>query len=347
MALRRLLLVPLCSALFLAACDRTPSDPLDPRGDLAVVLNGDGSGAYTLPGLLHASVHRVYNEHGPAAARALVADLRRLQQDARRAMVGGDREAVDAGLAAVQLAEIDIILRVFGEAVVDRAIAGVVLEAARMQRTVDEAAAAGRDVHRSRERLSRVRELIGQAETAHAAHRPADALHAATRAAASAEVIRNTLADAGRLPALAELFDLAISRATAEHGTAATTQFLSAHSALRLSADEAVHSRDRDRVQQALEAVRAEEIRLVLAVLGPESVQQLVESVSRGVADAGTALRDSRRDVSRLERMVATARDMNVRARSALAHADAHLALDLASHAAGLVNAARMTLSTQ
>jgi hypothetical protein len=346
MAIRRLLLVPLVSVLILAACDRTPSDPLDPRGDLALVLNGDGGGAYTLPGLLHASVHRVYTEHGAHTARALVGDLRRLQQDARRAMIGGDRDAADAGLAAVQAAEVDVVLRVFGDVVIDRVIAAVALDAARLARMVDEAATAGRDVSRSRELLERIGETLGEAEADRRAGRNSAALHAATRAAASAEAVRTIAADAGRLAGLAELFDLAVSRVQSEHGVGAAT-LLTAHSALRLTADDAVRNRDRQQAQRALEAVRAEEIRVVLDVLGPESVQLLVESVSRGIVDADVALGAVRRDVTRLERMVATARDMNVRARTALAAGDTAAALDLASHAAGLVNAARNGLAAQ
>jgi hypothetical protein len=346
---RRLTLFVFCSTLVLGACDRTPSDPLDARADLAALLSSDAAaraGAWTLPGLLHSAVHRVYTEHGPSAARNLVSELARLQQDSRRLMIAGDREAADAGIAAVQSAEVDLVLRVFGSAVVERTLAATRLDMIRLERGVAEAEDAGRDLLSSRLALVRAGSLLHTAEEQHAAGNAAAALAAATRAAAAVDGVRTQVADASRIPGLPELYDLAVARLRTADAVAART-VTARHAELRRAADLAVRDRDRDAAARALAAVRAHEIRVVVDVLGHESVQRLVQAVNRGIADVAGAAALARHDVSRFDRMIATARDMNGRARSALTAGDVHTALDLASHAAGLVNAARLGFSAQ
>jgi hypothetical protein len=346
---RRLTFFLFCSTLIVGACDRTPHDPLDAQADLAALLGGDHAaraGAWTLPGLLHSAVHRVYTDHGPSAARNLVGELARLQQDARRLMIGGDREAADAGIAAVHAAEVDLVLRVFGPAIVDRTIAASALDLTRLERAAAEAEEAGRDLLTSRLALVRASGMLRTAEERHAAGDAANALTSATRAAAVINDVRTQVADASRLPALAELYDLAISRLRRNHAASAAG-VQAQHAALRQSAEQAVRDRDREGAARALADVRAHEIRVVIDVLGREPVQRLVDAVSRGIADVDGLARHTGRDVTRLRRMIATARDMNARARGALSAGDVHDALDLASHAAGLVNAANLGLSVQ
>jgi hypothetical protein len=348
---RRSTLGLLCCVLFLAACDAVPSDPFDARHDLAVLLDGSAAAAqpahHSLQGLLHAAVHRVYSEQGPVAARALVSDLRRLQDDARRAMLAGDREAGSIRMQAVHAEEVAIVLHVFGSPIVRRVVDGVARDAARVARGVAEAADAGRDMARAGELLAEVDSLLALAVAAARRGDDAAALDAATRAAATADAVHQQLAEARRIAGLAELFDLASSRLRAEDGDAANAALRAFDTARRAAAD-AARSGDRQRAGTATEAMRAAQIRVVIDVLGSDAAQRLVEAVAHGIAETHeelAAARSTGRDVSRLDRMVATARDMNVRARNALVAGDAVTALDLASHAAGLVNAARLTLS--
>jgi hypothetical protein len=346
-------LVPflLFSVLALPACDRTPSDPLDARQDLAALLGDPASmqaSPHTLQGLLHAAVHRVYAEQGPAAARGLVADLRRVQDQAGRAMAGGDRETATMRLRALHAAEIDVVLRVFGDGVVPRIISAVAIDVARLQRTVEEAEAAGRQMERGRELLATAATMLEGASGALQAGSAAEGLDAASRAAANAELVRQEVADARRIPALADLFDLAAAALQADRGADGLAAEMARHRILADAAADAVRSGDRARAQRALDAVRAEQIRVVLEVLGADAVEHLNAAVTRGVAEADVALQaatSAGRDVSRLERMVATARDMGGRARAAADSGDTPAALDLASHAAGLVNSARLALT--
>jgi hypothetical protein len=349
---RRLTYVLLLVSVALTACDATPSDPLDPRADLATLLSVDGSagqpGPHTLQGLLHAAVHRVYTEQGATAARSLVAELRRLQEQERVALARGERERAQSLQRAVQAEQLSVVLRVFGRAVVERVITGVALDAQRLARGVGEAEAAGRDMSRGRDLLASIEALLASASARAAEAALMPALDAATRAAAHAESLRHALADARRIPGLQDLFELAVAHLRAELGPDAAREALTRYNALKRAAEEAVRVGDRERAHRALEAVRAEQIRLVLHVLGGDAVVRLIEALERGSAEVHAALADARaagRDVSRLERMAATARDMILRARTAFDAGDPGTALELSSHAAGLINSVRLALT--
>jgi hypothetical protein len=349
----RLVVIALLLAVVSAGCDTTPGDPLDARGDLAALLEESAAGPgqpapFTLPGLLHSAVHKVHTEQGTSAARALVSELRRLQEEARIAVAAGDRDRAAAHLAAVHEEQLRIVLRVFGPGVVDRVIAGVSLEAARLGRAVDEAEAAGRDMHRARASLATIQALLDDAAAAAASGHAAAALDAATRAARYAGEVRHAVAQARRIPGLEELFDVAVARLRSEVGPDAARAALADYNALRRAADEAVRAGDRQRAHRALEKVRAEQIRFVLEVLGPDAVRRLLDAVARGADEVDAELAAARlagRDVSRLARMATSARDMLIRAQTQFDDGDPASALDLASHAAGLLNAVRLGLA--
>ncbi len=94
--------------------------------------------------------------------------------------------------------------------------------------------------------------------------------------------------------------------------------------------------------------MRAERIRIVRDVLGREVVERMLQDVRRAQSEAAAAMTRARaagRDVSRLERMLDTTRDLHGRAVQAFARGDATAALDLGSHAATLVNAIRISLT--
>jgi hypothetical protein len=82
-------------------------------------------------------------------------------------------------------------------------------------------------------------------------------------------------------------------------------------------------------------------------VLGQSSLDRLLTDSREGLIELESVLQRARtagRDVTRLQRMAATSRDLLHRATLARQAGDADVALDLASHAAGLINAARAGL---
>ncbi|HSJ24918.1 MAG TPA: hypothetical protein VK929_09640 [Longimicrobiales bacterium] len=350
--LRRLTPCILVVALGIVACDRSPGDPLDPRYDLASLLTADPTGSqpapHTLPGLLHAAVHRVYTVHGPAAARTVVADLQRLQDDARRAVAVGDREAATARLEAVHTEELDVVLSVFGTGIVRRVMDGIELDAARLARSVADARLAGRDEPRADGLLDEAGALLAVAREAEAGGRHAAALDAATGAAARVSGVHALLADARRIATLAELHELAVAHRSAGAGDGPAPVAAQTERAAGGVAPYLTRTGDREAAQAAALAARSAQVALVLDVFGADAARGLVEAADTGIAEAGEALvvaSAAGRDVLRLQRMIAVARDMNLQARTALESGDAPAALDLASHAAGLVNAARLALT--
>jgi hypothetical protein len=169
------------------------------------------------------------------------------------------------------------------------------------------------------------------------------ALDAATRAAARTERMRGVLGDAARLPSLDELFVDASARLDA----AGQQRMVARSDALRAAARQALRSGERDVAQTAATAARNAQIDVVLAGLGPDAVadvigwgqQRVLEQQQR--LDATSAVRD----VSRLERMNASAGDMLRRAGMQLRRGDSAAALDLAGHAVDLLNALEGTLT--
>jgi hypothetical protein len=348
----RRLSVVLLVAVLSAACDSTPSDPLDPRTDIAALLNGDPAAGTTpglsLPGLVYSAVHKVYSEQGASAARALVTDLRRMEEQGREALTAAGREPPFDRLGSVRREEMRIVLQVFGDAIVPRIIDAVLLEAVRLVEQVDGAELSGMAVPRARELLAQVDGQLAEATAALARRDALTALDAATRAGASAEAARHVLAGARRITGLEELFERAAVQLQTERGAVESRAALADYNALQRAAESVVRNGDRSRAHDALRAVRSEQIRFVLDVLGPAAVRQLVVEVAEGAGqvDQGIgAARQAGRDVARLERMSVVSRDMLQRAQAALETDDVGLALDLGSHAAGLVNAARSALT--
>lgn len=351
MTLRRVTL--LLVLLALVACDGTPSDPLSERADLIALAGVDpGHGRQPAPlslqGLLFSAVHKVYTEQGAGAARSLVGELRRLQEDARAAQSSREREAATARLLELHAEELGIVLRVFGPGIAERTAAAVRVDAEGLRSAVAASEQAGRELPRASILLDRLAEALAEARAAATDGDVLASLDAATRAAAMADGVRVALAEARRIPTLEDLFAASVDVLRSRQDGEDVQQDLARFDALQRDADAAVGSRDRERVHTALRAVRDEQVAVVLGVLGPPAVTRMLDAFGYSVADAETALalaRRAGRDVSRLERMVASARDLRSRAASALAAGDAATALDLGSHAVGLLNSVRLALT--
>jgi hypothetical protein len=344
--------VALLVALVVVGCDSTPGDPLDPRTDITALLHGGPAAGQlpglSLPGLVYSAVHKVYSEQGAAATRVLVTDLRRLEEQGRGARQIADRETATARLRAIRDEELRIVLRVFGEAIVLRIIDAVVSDAGAVERSIAETESSGRLLPRAREHLAQLDAWLAEAAAAAERRDAFAALDAATQAAASADAARHTLAGVRRIAGIDELFEQAAARLQDRNGPEATRAELATFNRRRRDADEVVRTGDRDAAYNALRSLRDEQVRIVLIALGPESVPPLLGQIETGIAELDIALARalaSGRDVTRLDRMSAAARDLLQRAMTSMQAGDAAAALDLGSHAAGLVNAARGALS--
>lgn len=348
--LRSAMLLLLAAAL--AACENSPIEPIDEADDFALSLVGPAPlgirpAPLTLPALLHGAIHDVYTGAGPDEARSLVRELSRLQTAARAASLAGRTEEA-ASLARLAHAErLRIVLAVFGDATAARVLQGVRAQEALLHQRASAATDGLRDRGHLADLLAQTAELLARADAAlDLGDNHRSALDHATRAAALLDAARAALSDAARIPGLDEIFRAAAARLT----TAAAEAQLAEYTRLQLAAEKAARSGDRARAHTLLEEARAEQIRLVLTVFGADAGRRMLAQGRTAAADVLVALRSARaagRDLSRLERMHATARDMLVRADAALAGGDARTALDLGSHAVSLLNALRLTLAGQ
>ena len=329
----------LLAASLSAACEDSPIAPVDEADDFALTVVGPTPlgvrpAPLTLPGLLHTAIHRVYTTEGPARARMLVADLTALQSVARASSDHPDSVAAVQRRAHAE--QLKIVLRVFGDEASARVITELRAEEAALHRALSDASPdAARDM------LAQAGDLLARAEKAEAT---APALDDATRAAALLAAARIALSEHGRIPGLDEIFRTAAARIL-ENGN---DDQLAAYRRAQVAADQAARAPDGTRAQAALDAVRDEQIRIVLSVYGPEAGQHLLMRAREAAAEVRVTLRSARdrgHDLVRLERMHATARDMLMRADAAYARGDARTAIDLGSHAVSLLNALRLALA--
>lgn len=343
-----LLMVAVVSA---TACDRTPVAPADGGLDMDGLLFGSeaGRGSSTprsLPALVQAAILTVYTEHGANAARSMVTDLRRLQDDSR-AGDAADRETAHTLRRALQDEQLGIVLRVFGDEIVSRIIEATRADAAGLADRVAALDSTQPAAARARDLLAQVAELLADAETAAASGAVRPSLEAATAAAAQVDAIILAIAESLRVPALEELFDEAAARASDAAGSRGVQSLLRQYQRLQQEAQQAVRTGNRESAHAALAAVRAEQVTVVLNVLGDGVVPRLIERATAARHSVTQELSMAERagaDVARVERMLGSAGDLIERSRAAYAAGDAALALDLSSHAAGLINAARLAL---
>lgn len=324
--------------------------------DLTAALFGDEAAALTgvpmsLPALVQSSIFKVYSEHGAQAARSMVMNLRRLQEQARTAAAAHPGEQAAARERALHAEQIGIVLRVFGDDVVLHVIDAVRTDLTGLE---DRLPALGNGEEgsavRARDLIAQVAELLTDAEAAAEAGARRAGLDAATRAAALTESVRGAFAESLRLHGLEDLFSEAQRRTRELAGADVLRGMNSEMQRLKAHAQDAVRSGDRQRAHEALAAVRSEQIRIVIDVLGAGAVRGVLDAADESVVELRTtiaAAKRSGRDVARLERMLASARDMLIRAEDALTEADAAAALDLGSHAVGMINALRLAVGSR
>jgi hypothetical protein len=103
----------------------------------------------------------------------------------------------------------------------------------------------------------------------------------------------------------------------------------------------ALRAGDREKAQQRLMTVRAQQVQIVLQAFGTQPVDQLLQQVDSRITMMRTALGallTSGKDVTRYQHMLSEANNLARRAKAAAAKSDYATSLDLASHAAGLLN---------
>ena len=333
-------------ALGIAACDRAPTDPnLDVEALLAAAnpsLSADikpvGS---TLPALFRESVARVEREQGKLGVAAALSGWRELQDQLKTLAARADRSAIQEKVEAIHDEELNIVLRTLGSPVLTRIMTDLSLDYASAEGRILMAQSTGADMTRVRSVNAQIRAKIEAARNAIAAGDYKGALDHASQAATLLSGLDYYLIELQRIGGLETLYPQAVEKLSKREDAAARALLARAQQ-VDAQARTALRSGNRQLAQQKLLQARAQQIDVVLEVAGPRAVRRLVEQVAaRGDAlrTAITALETNGYDVVRYRRMLNEAADLAQRAGTSADTGDNATALDLGSHAAGMLNA--------
>ena len=339
-------LVLLIAAAVFAACDRTPTDPALSDPAAALLAGTSETSVYaTSPTSLHSlfgvAVRRIAQTQGSTGVVRVLGNWQRLTEEARSALKAGDRQSSQARVAAIRAEEIRTVLRVLGATTAPRVTAEVGAGLGKVRIDLIALEAAGIDVSRPKQSSVQVADLLQKANRALENRDVASALDYATQASDLLDGVLHAMIALRRIPALETLFADATQTYERKRGAEALHELLARFDQTNLEARVALRAGDRVVATEKLEAARREQIRIVLSVLGPDVVGTLVQKVSLGIDSTRTRISTVADPViaERARKMLAEAKSLNVRARSALTAREAAQALDLASHSAGLVNA--------
>lgn len=329
-----------------AACDRGATGPeMDDVANLLAAARPAAANARiynsTLPALFREAVARVEDRQGPAGRAALLEDWRRLQHELETEAVTSSRAAVQARVEAIHNEELRIVESVLGTRALTKVIGDANVGLAEARAAIIAAEAGGQDVSAANSVLAEASAHMTAARRAVALGENRPALDAASKAAALLAGLHYFLVESRRIAGLEALVPQALTRLKPVAGATADPA-LEQFEQLSGRARAALRSGNRADAQAVLTELRAQQVQLVLRALGPEAAERLTKQVTeraKEVAVTVASLRTTGRDVVKLERMLHEATDMNLRATNAYRAGDAVTALDLASHAAGLLNA--------
>lgn len=338
---RRLLLV---FAAGLIACDQPTTAPsVDVQ---SMITAADPAAAanmqtlqQTLPALFREAVTKVDGESGKEGVDALLSDWRAHQNNLQKRAATADRAFIQRELEAIHNEELRVVYATLGNEAVSRAISETKLSLAESEALLQSARLDGLKTNGANI-VEQVRAKVRAADALANAGKPVDALDMATQASTILSGLEYYLVEARRIGGIEALYPKAVSAIRAGHDEAALALLKTTETANE-AATAALHSGDRELAHQKLNDARERQIELVVKTLGPTAATTLVENItSRGSAlrDSLAALEKSGSDISRYQRMLVEANDLSKRARIAIDKQDYATALDLGSHAAGMLN---------
>jgi hypothetical protein len=286
-------------------------------------------------------VRRIAQKQGPQGIIKQLGNWQRLNEEARAALKEGDRQSAQTKVGAVRNEEIRIVLRTLGANTAQRTVTEVGIGLAKVRVDLASLEGGGIDITRAKSSATQVSELLLKANAALQERDPARALDQATQASDLLDGVLHVMIGLHRIPALEALFAEATQRFERAQGSESLQRLLAPFDQQNQDARAALRAGDRVAANEKLEAARREQIRVVLAVLGPSVVNALVARVDAGIDSTRTRIATIADPViaDRARKMLAEAQSLNARARSAWKDRQPDGALDLASHSAGLVNA--------
>ena len=317
-----------------AACERAATGPSAIEEDRARARGAPN----TLPVLFDEALRTAQQRNGHDALNTALKTWESRQAEVQAAYAARDPAALQARLQALRNEEIKLTVDVLGTGVVARALSESNLALMEARQRITEAAQQGAQTSAAETAADEITQLLSRA-TALQSSEPERALAVATEAARLLATIDDTIIELRRLRGVESLFPEVAAQLKPDD--------LRAHARLQGEAQNALRDGERGLARAKLEAVRSEEIRLVLQASGERACEQLLGQVAASIGELRNSLNlldADDGDALRLERMLATAHDLHQQARHAESAGDHARALDLGSHAAGLLNSMRHLL---
>jgi hypothetical protein len=342
----------LAAALVLAAttvaagCDATPAGPAAEEAVFAVELDWGLAGmplmrpehGLTLEQLLRSALQTATREERAAGVQAL---QQRLQP--RREAVGDAAQANDGaaslgarvalGRVALRAEMATIVIEILGTEVSQRTID----EAAPILTAAAERIAGGRATPVLERMLMLATATLNEGQAALAADQPVDALQKATEAVLMAGRARMRAAGPVTPPTMPRLLARAWAQAVDEGGQAAANALFGPMREKNAALKASLRTRDLGTVRTAQDALRSEQIGLIVSVLGATAPEQVLDDVARMVEQMATRAESMKlinRDVSQIEATLREAAGLHAEGTAALHTGDLTGALDRALQAA-------------
>jgi hypothetical protein len=325
----RLLLV--CLVLGSFACEHLPTDSAG-LDALQEVRQG-GALNLSLHDLFTASLVRVRTGEGSDSAEAILARWNAL------------RAGADDTIMAARPVEAETVVRAFGPGIADQALTVLRAEwqesAARVERSIAEGARSDA-LRPSLETASRE---LARAQVARRTS-ATESLLASALAADRLRETRRAIQVAERMPVLEELFATAVARTRRVSGPSAAQSIIEEQGRMTADAVASVDTLGLGEEHQRLQSVREYQARVCSEALGMDAIRDYVERIEAGTRATEAVLKPLpiSTEVTRFKRMQAAITNLTDRARAALVEGDSVRSLDLATHAAGLLNTLRDAL---
>jgi hypothetical protein len=321
MKIRRLSSLIVLAILALAACEDMPAGP----DALAAITEeaGAGGNGLSLRDLFAAALFQVQREEGRDAA---IAVLRRW------------RDARDSEAENLRSIEAETVVRAFGRGAVDRASSVVKLELDGAGLAAERVLASATDGKDLQAALDSAAVALAAAEVLRAEH-PERALIALQEAADQLAQLRVALVNAERFPTLEELYREALGR-----GGEAALRARGEEARLTADVERASGNGNIEHRYTALEALRHHRATFAVEILGESTGRELLARVARGLEELRPlldSLDHAGANVLQDRRMLETAAVFRDRGETAMTDGQAVLALDLAAHAAGVLDELR------
>jgi hypothetical protein len=339
-------------AIVAAGCEWKPGGPVAEEATFSVGLDWGAAGMPLLSSERELSLEqqhrralqRAAREEGAAAAQALQGRLQPVREavpepaQAEAGLVSGPlRGALRAEMATH-------VLEVFGPEMPQRVIEGAAPALAAAAGRVADARQAGRPTRVLERMLTHATSRLNEARAALDDDEPIHALQFATDAVQLAGRVRMRAAGPVTAPTMPRLLAQAWAQAVIDRGQPAATALFAPMREKNAALKASLRTRELGTVRAAQEALRSEQIHLVVTVLGVTAPEQVLDDAARVIEERATraeSMKLADRDVSKIE---ATLRDAAALHAAGVAALDAgnHMdALDLALQAADRVVHAR------